>query len=528
MKKTIMKVLKNSSRQVHNLMQVGLVIAGLLAGILATLWLTNDPNSDWQRPMSVESVELGNSSHSSIRSDVGEAEFRVIDIESINTVFKEVASSVTPSVVFIEVESRTAEEGRFSNFGTWGVTKSVGSGVIISAQGFVVTNNHVIANASKISVTLSDKREFQAELVGKDNDTDLAVLRLRSETPFKSIPLGNSDELQVGEWVLAIGNPFRLTSTVTAGIISALGREVHVIEDKFGIENFIQTDAAINPGNSGGALVNLRGELIGIATAIATESGTYQGYGFAVPVNLMERVVRDLIQFGEVQRGFLGVTIAPIDAARARELGLKEIRGVYLNSVQKGLAASTAGLAVGDVLLSINGKTIFAPNELQSVVALHRPGESIIIDVWRDGNVTPISVELSGKDSPQYRSWISAQNGSSEERGGNHLDIAPPQLQIINLADWGVGLANLSERYKNRFGVDHGVYIAYVEQNGIFSKAGIPRNVLLMEMDTIRIVTVEDAETLLQKRKNNSTPSLLKVRRSDGIMMFFEIMWPEK
>jgi len=523
-----MKSINNISNQARNLMLVGLVVSGLLAGILGTLWAMNNRNLDWQRPLSVERVELGSPSISSANADVEGAEFRLLDIESFNSAFKNVASRVTPSVVFIEVESNSAEEGLLRNFREGGVTRSVGSGVIISAQGFVVTNNHVIDNARRISVTLSDKREYLAELIGTDSDTDLAVLRLQSETPFEAIPFGHANELQVGEWVLAIGNPFRLTSTVTAGIISALGREVNVIEDQFGIENFIQTDAAINPGNSGGALVNLHGELIGIATAIATETGTYEGYGFAVPVDLMERVVRDLIQFGEVKRGFLGVTIAPINAARAHELGLTEIRGVYLNSVQEGLAASAAGLEAGDVLLSVNGKTISAPNELQSVVALHRPGQLITVDVWRDGNVIPLSVELSGRDSPQYRSWVAAQNSTSGDGGEPGRGIVPPQLQIIDLADWGVGLADLSDRYKNRFGVEHGVYIAYVEQNGIFSKSGIPRNVLLMEIDETRVVTVEDAERLLRKGQDESKLMLLKVRRSDGIMMFFEIMWHDQ
>ena len=280
----------------------------------------------------------------------------VIDVVTLNRLFKHVAGQVTEAVVYIQVESsgrdvprdwfhNFEEDERGGRFFREMPRQSVGSGVLISDQGHIVTNHHVVDRATTILVTLSDKRQYEARLLGIDRSTDLAVLQIDpAGDHLPVVALGNSDEIQVGEWVLAVGNPFRLTSTVTAGIVSALGRQVNIIDDEFRIEDFIQTDAAINPGNSGGALVNLQGELVGVNTAIATESGSYEGYGFAVPVNLVERVVQDLIVYGEVQRGYLGVTIQGIDAGVARRLGLERIGGVYLERVEQGSAADRGGL----------------------------------------------------------------------------------------------------------------------------------------------------------------------------------------
>ncbi|MGA0255708.1 MAG: S1C family serine protease, partial [Rhodothermales bacterium] len=291
-----------------------LVVVGLLTGILLTLWFGGVlPGT--MRPVEVQrTVQLGSDANAgSVRAPASDVPSQYLDVMSMNEVFKAVSSTVTPTVVYIEVESLPGS-GMLSPFGGRGGSQSLGSGVIISDQGYIVTNNHVVDGASRIRVTLNDKRQFPAEVVGADPTTDLAVIKIEPDTSIPVVALGNADAVEVGEWVLAVGNPFRLTSTVTAGIVSAIGRQVNVIEDRLGIESFIQTDAAINPGNSGGAVVNLQGELVGIATAIATESGSYEGYGFAVPVDLMERVVRDLIRFGEVRRGYLGVSIQAMNA----------------------------------------------------------------------------------------------------------------------------------------------------------------------------------------------------------------------
>ncbi|MDX1548444.1 MAG: trypsin-like peptidase domain-containing protein, partial [Rhodothermales bacterium] len=280
------------------LIGIGLVLVGLFGGILLMLFVINSRAVPEVMPAVVERVELGRPAPARAAPERrSEPAGATVDLKALNQQFRGVAGEVRRSVVYIQVEGPGQGLPRdwFHNFEGEGdrflrelPRQSVGSGVIISPQGYVVTNHHVVDRAETILVTLADKRQFEARIVGVDPSTDLAVLRLESEDePLPVITIGDSDRLEVGEWVLAIGNPFRLTSTVTAGIVSALGRQVNIIDDPLRIEDFIQTDAAINPGNSGGALVNLDGALVGISTAIATESGSYEGYGFAVPVNLV-------------------------------------------------------------------------------------------------------------------------------------------------------------------------------------------------------------------------------------------------
>jgi len=438
----------------------------------------------------------------------------------LNEAFKTVAGFVRPSVVFIEVESGSAR-GFFRNRGGGALRQSAGSGVIISSEGYVVTNHHVIEDATRIRVTLSDKREYRADVVGEDPNTDLAVIRLRDAPPVPAVTIGDSESLEVGEWVLAVGNPFRLTSTVTAGIVSALGRSVNIIDDSFGIESFIQTDAAINPGNSGGALVNLRGELIGVATAIATESGSYEGYGFAVPVNLVERVVRDLIEFGEVQRGYLGVDIYPVDAARADALGLPEIRGVYLNNVFEGLAADQGGLESGDVLLSIDGRAISEPNELQSAIALYRPGQELAVEVWRDGARRFFEVELFGRDDPTTQSWFAQLDRGRPETPDSQEDASgSPHGQVVEVPEWGLGLFDVTARFQEMFGIEEGAYVAFVEDGGAAAEAGLPRNVVILKMDGQGIATAEQAALLFRAAEG---VVLVEIARRDGRVEFYEV-----
>ena len=512
------------------IVRYGLLVLGLLAGILVTLLVTRSGDLVTSRPAIVERVELGSRNETAfIPPPESDAPPVLFDALSLNEAFTFVAAQVTPSVVFIEVQS--ARTGFFRSFGNRNqpslFPRSVGSGVIISEQGYVVTNNHVIEGADRILVTLQDKREFEASVVGTDSDTDLAVLKLNNTEILPSIHLGSSKELEVGEWVIAVGNPFRLTSTVTAGIVSALGRHVEVINGDFGIESFIQTDAAINPGNSGGALVNLRGELIGIATAIATETGSYEGYGFAVPVDLMERVVSDLIQFGEVNRGYLGVSIQPLDASSARKLGLPEVRGVYLYDVVEGLAGDAAGLQDGDVLLSIDGQGVSEPNELQSAIALHRPGEEFMVEIWRNRRVMELSVQLVGRDDPRYQEWFASLEARRNDQGRAEREYTPPGVDVKNLEQWGVGLAHLDTRFRNRFSVPHGTYVAFVEKDGPFGKAGVPRNVLLTAIDDRPIGSVESATEALEAALQTAESVVVQVTRSDGISLFFEVDVPQ-
>lgn len=320
-------------------------------------------------------------------------------------VFRSVARNVTPTVVYIETivptRNRDFQGADEEDNSIWQRflpprTQTVGSGVLISSDGYILTNNHVVEDAVNdgITVSLEDKRTYVSRIVGRDPSTDLAVIKIDGVN-FPNVTIGNSDNIEVGEWVMAIGNPFRLQSTVTAGIVSALGREVQIIDDLLRIESFIQTDAAINRGNSGGALVNTSGELIGINTAIATQNGSYQGYGFAVPSNLAMKVARDIIEYGEVQRGMLGVQIRSMDEELVRETGLDRIRGVYVASVTTDGAAREAGIKPSDVILEVNDEPVNASNKLQEKVAMFRPGDSVTMSLWRDGEVIDVNAELN-------------------------------------------------------------------------------------------------------------------------------------
>ncbi len=271
--------------------------------------------------------------------------------------------------------------------------RGFGSGVIVTPDGFIITNNHVIEEAEEVDVTLNDKRTFPAEVVGRDPSTDIAVLKIKA-TGLPYIGYGNSDAIRLGEWVLAVGNPFNLTSTVTAGIVSAKGRSLGLLDQQYRIESFIQTDAALNQGNSGGALVNLRGELIGITTAIISPSGAYAGNSFAIPASIVKKVYEDIRQYGEVQRGFLGVSIQDVTSEIADREKLREIKGAYLAEVTEDGAARAAGLAEKDVIIAINGEAVESSADLQEKVSRHRPGDRLEITYVRKGKQDKKSVVL--------------------------------------------------------------------------------------------------------------------------------------
>ncbi|MEX1011518.1 MAG: trypsin-like peptidase domain-containing protein [Balneolaceae bacterium] len=319
--------------------------------------------------------------------------------------FQSIAQGATPSVVFIEttipLNGRRSgvddeeEERMWDRLMPQRRALTVGSGVLITEDGYILTNHHVVEGSSRsdIRVILNDKRSYTGRVVGSDPGTDLAVVKIDAKD-LPAIVLGNSDRVQVGEWVLAVGNPFRLRSTVTAGIVSAMGRDVQILSGPSRIESFIQTDAAINRGNSGGALVNTSGELIGINTAIATQSGNYQGYGFAVPSNLALRVAEDLIRYGEFRRGMLGIGLDDVDDRRARSNGLNRIGGVFVTLVGENSAASEAGIEEGDIILEVNGEMVDEVNHLQQKVAMFRPGDSILLTLWREGESYQVEATL--------------------------------------------------------------------------------------------------------------------------------------
>lgn len=312
--------------------------------------------------------------------------------------------------------------------------EGIGSGVIISQDGYIITNNHVIDNADEITVTLYDRRTYKAKLIGTDPSTDIAVIKI-NETGLTTIPFGDSDQVKVGEWVMAVGNPFNLTSTVTAGIVSAKARNIALLRtrDNAAIESFIQTDAAVNPGNSGGALVNLNGELIGINTAIASRTGSYAGYSFAVPSNLARKVAEDLIKYGTVQRAFLGILITDMDSKKAKELNLPVTEGVHVDSVIPNGSADAAGLRRGDVIVKVDGNKVKSVPELQESIGRKRPGESVSLQLYRNGSLRDIKLTLKSRDGS---TTIVKKTATALDKLGIEVEPASAdELKKLNLSN---------------------------------------------------------------------------------------------
>lgn len=376
------------------------------------------------------------------------------------TDFSLAAERVTPSVVFL----RTVEQHRSG--GPWdtnrNLSEATGSGVIISPTGLIATNNHVIENSREITVVLSDRREYPAEIVGVDRATDLALLRIKaSGLPY--LEFGNSDSLRVGEWVLAVGNPFSLQSTVTAGIVSAKGRSIDILEGEDRIESFIQTDAVVNPGNSGGALVNSNGELIGINTAIVTQSGRYEGYSFAVPGNLARKILRDLRDYGEVQRGMLGAYVEPIDNYRAQRLGLSRAEGVLITRLREGGSALEAGLREGDVLVGINGVRIRTRPQMQEQISRYGPGNEITVTYFRDGAEAETTLVLKNKNN---RTSILAANEKAKSL----------------LHELGFEVRNLNGLESERLGI-HGVKVISIFREGTIESTNMEVNFVITHLN---------------------------------------------
>ena len=300
-------------------------------------------------------------------------------LSSVPTDFITAAKVSTPAVVFIESIQEDGDRMSITNKGL-----ATGSGVIISPDGYIVTNNHVVEHAEKIQVLLNDNREYEATVIGTDPTTDIALIKIE-DAGLPYLLFGNSDSTAIGEWVLAVGNPFKLQSTVTAGIVSAKARNINILNNQqYRIESFIQTDAAVNPGNSGGALVNTAGELIGINTAIMTYTGRYEGYSFSIPSNLVRKVIGDLQEFGVVQRGLLGVTIENVDNAKAKQYGLDRVAGIFISNTTKSGAAEEAGLRAEDIILEVNGYKVATVSELQEIIGRFRPGTEVSLSFWRN------------------------------------------------------------------------------------------------------------------------------------------------
>jgi Do/DeqQ family serine protease len=357
-------------------------------------------------------------------------------------------------------------------------SRSSGSGVIISDDGYIVTNNHVIEDASNIEIVMNNNQRYYAKLVGTDPTTDLALLKVRAKNlPF--VKYGDSDKITPGEWVLAVGNPFDLNSTVTAGIVSAKARNIGILRDRnnLQVEAFIQTDAAVNPGNSGGALVNLRGELIGINTAIATSSGSYQGYSFAIPVSLVKKVMDDLLEFGKVQRGLLGIQIADMNASLAEELKLSTNQGVIINRVNEGSAAYDAGMQMRDVIVGIDGHAVNSVSELQELVARNRPGKEISVDFLRGGVRKNMMVKLKNSDGNET---LSKREIRKDWSGAILEDVPFKELADLQL-EGGVRIKTITE--------------------GKWEDAGIKEQFIISHIDKVPVDNMEDLNQILDFKK---------------------------
>jgi len=402
-------------------------------------------------------------------------------LSSSPTNFIKAAEAVTPAVVNIRTTG--------GDYDFWGNNNSYsgssGSGVIISNDGYIVTNNHVIEDGNTIEVTLNDNRKFTAKRIGNDSSTDLALIKIEG-AKLPNLVFGNSDSIRVGEWVLAVGNPFNLESTVTAGIVSAKGRSIDILDDIYRIESFIQTDAAVNPGNSGGALVNTNGELVGINTAIITRSGRYEGYSFAIPANLARKVIRDIKDFGQVQRGILGVNIDEVTNELAKDLDLPSVEGIYISRVNPESGAEDGGIRRGDVIIGINGTKTSTIPQLQEQVARFRPGKSIDVDYIRKGK--------------KYSTKVILKN-----RSNTTLLMGVRDESILQ--DLGIELRDLSKSERRRLEVDSGVMVKSIVRGSKIERTNMDPGFIITKVNEKEVNSVEE---IIQELKKNEGKVLLE------------------
>ncbi|WP_345057975.1 S1C family serine protease [Hymenobacter glaciei] len=435
--------------------------------------------------------------------------------------FVAAAAAVTPAVVHVMTEYAAApvdqrqqqmdpflrqffgdQLDQFHGQQPQGGGQGSGSGVIIAANGYIVTNNHVIDKASKIEVVLDDKRKFDAELVGADPNTDLAVLKVKADNlPF--VKYGNSDDVKVGQWVLAVGNPFNLNSTVTAGIISAKGRNIDILrrKDNMGIESFIQTDAVVNPGNSGGALVNLNGDLIGINSAIASHTGSYEGYSFAIPSSLASKVVDDLLKYKVVQRALLGVQIQEVDAKLASEKKLNTLNGVYVQGLTAGSAGAAAGLKTGDIITQINGVAVNTSSQLQEQVARFRPGDKIKVSYLRGSSAVTTEAVL---------------RNATGTTGVVREDATAAAIKYE-----GATIAAVPTRDLAKLGLEGGAKISGIKGSN-FRETGMADGFIITRIDKNVVTKPSDVKNYLDQARNNSG-ALVEGVYPDGRKAYYPI-----
>jgi Do/DeqQ family serine protease len=436
-----------------------------------------------------------------------------------NPDFTQAAAAVSPAVVHIVTtyeskgNSRGGQVSPFDMFEEFfgrpqgrqqqqrPPSRASGSGVIISDDGYIVTNNHVVEDAATIQVELTDKRTFEAKLIGRDPNTDLALIKVVA-TGLPIVKFGSSDHVKIGEWVLAVGYPLGLQSTVTAGIVSATGRHLGLLDQSqqprgfnqdpseapisTAIESFIQTDAVINKGNSGGALVNASGELIGINSAIASPSGYYAGYGFAIPVDLVKKISNDFMEFGKVNRGFIGVTFTELNSALAKELEISDINGLYVQSVVPNGGAEKAGLKKGDIITKIDDRLITRSSILQETVARMHPGDKLKLTYKRDGKENTVNVTLQGEDS------LKTAEAKADSKSAT---------QIYN--QLGAGFVPLSDAKKKEMGLSSGIVLSDVRRGGLFDMYDVPRGLIITKINGKPVNTVDQVESALGASNNN-------------------------
>lgn len=444
------------------------------------------------------------------------------DANSFSQAFIEVAEKVTPSIVQISVVSTSSEDPHkdlfffpFKDFDIPREQMGSGSGIIISSDGYILTNNHVVEKATKVTVGFNDKRKLDAKVVGTDPLTDLAVIKVTADN-LPAAFLGDSDKLKVGQWVMAIGNPMSLSSTVTAGIVSALNRgQLNLIRDSYGVENFIQTDAAINPGNSGGALVDLSGAVIGVNSAIATKTGTYIGYGFAIPINLAKAVAKDLIANGKVSRGYIGVQIREVDEALAKSLGLETPRGVIVEGIVDGGAAAAADVKRGDVILQVDERLVNKPNELQGYIAAKTAGTKVKLTIFRDGKEVERTVTLRGRDDDKSVAKNENKSNDKEEK---------VSVESANFDDIGLSVKNLSAKEKSEYKVDNGVMITNVKALSAAQSQGLGKDLIIIKADRKDIKSVKDLSEIIKKKMGSAV--LLEVTDIKGNTRFVGLEIP--
>ena len=410
----------------------------------------------------------------------------VVNIEAIQQIEVPQRRSYDPFLEFFGIPQEYGNDGSRPQYRE---ARAGGSGVIISKDGYVVTNTHVVDGATKLRVKLNDGRTFDAKLIGKDSATDVALLKIDGDDDLPTLPFGSSDALRLGEWVLAIGSPFDLQSTITAGIVSAKARNLGAIPNDFRIESFIQTDAAVNPGNSGGALVNTRGELVGINTLIKSQTGSYIGYSFAIPEAIVRKVVVDLKEYGVVQRAMLGIMFRPVDQdfldSEGKELGIKELGGIYVASVVEGGSASEAGIRKGDIILSIDGVKVNASATVQELIARRRPNDKVKISVKRDGDVKQIDVILRNK-------------------AGKTELITKEDVDVVEAL--GGKFADAGTKLCRELDIRGGVQVVGVKSDGILARARVKQGFVITHINDCPVYAVSDLERMTEK-----------VRSIDGI-----------